>query len=116
MSKPTKQAAQATQFQKGTSGNPGGLTANERAARDLLRQTLSTPEMHAAWKVGYLNQLVAENPIILKDFADRVGGKPRDVGEEEATSSTAALVALLATLVQSKDKGRIEEDLERAAR
>lgn len=58
--------------------NPGGFVEGERIARDLLRQALSAPEMLTAWKLGYLNQLIAENPIILKDFADRIGGKPKE--------------------------------------
>ncbi len=116
--KDSKQSAESKpwQFKKGNSGNPGGLTEAERAARDLMRKALSDPDMVAAWKVAYTSQLVNENPIILKDFADRVGGKPKDTGEDESANGTAALVALLKALIQRPDRDRLEEELERAAR
>ncbi len=62
---------------KGTP-NPGGLTQAERAARDLMRRELGSPDMFQAWRAGYLAQLMEQNPLILKDYADRVGGKPKE--------------------------------------
>ncbi len=58
--------------------NPGGLTAIERAARDAIRQALAAPDMQQAWRAGYLAQLIEQNPLILKDYADRVGGRPKE--------------------------------------
>ncbi len=60
------------------SHNPGGLTREARAARELLRATLNSTEMLMAWKKAYLNQLIAENGLIIKDYADRIGGKPKE--------------------------------------
>jgi hypothetical protein len=77
--KPTKKGPELTgRIQKGETRNPGGLTADERAARDTIRKALASPEMFSSWRRGYLSQLEQENPLILKDYADRVGGKPKD--------------------------------------
>lgn len=58
--------------------NPGGKSSEDRAAADAIRNMLAAPTFLEAWREGYLNQLVAENPIILKDYADRVAGKAKE--------------------------------------
>lgn len=78
MSKPTKQGPETTQFQKGKSGNPGGLTAVEREARDSVRKALSAPAMRAAGLAAYRKLLDDANPIIVKDFMDRLAGKVKE--------------------------------------
>ncbi len=70
-----------TKFKEGNSHNPGGMTRETRAARELLRTALTSGPFSAAWKQAYLNQLIAENAIILKDYADRIGGKPKETVE-----------------------------------
>lgn len=55
-------------------------TAKERLVRriaaDFMHQQLASSEFIAAWKKSYLKALEEGNPVILRDFADRVGGKP----------------------------------------
>jgi hypothetical protein len=90
--KPTKQGPEATRFTPGQSGNPGGLTKEERSARDVLRKALSEP---ATLKLGldaYKQLLLDCNPIIVKDFMDRVAGKPTQPVEHSATESLEALI------------------------
>lgn len=60
----------------GPSPNPGGQTAAQKAARDLLDMRLDEEEYREAFLDGYLKQLEEGNPAILKDYADRKLGKP----------------------------------------
>lgn len=62
----------------GENRNPGGMTKEQRAARDLLNADLRSPTMYAAWKLNYLAALTDGNALILKDYADRVGGKVKE--------------------------------------
>lgn len=68
-------------FKPGQSGNPGGLTPEQRKHRDLVRQMLMAPELTEAWREGYLKALTDGDGTILVDFANRVLGKPKDVIE-----------------------------------
>jgi hypothetical protein len=58
--------------------NPGGLNADERAARDAIRAVLATPEMREAGLAAYKRCLAADNPVIVKDYMDRVAGKVKE--------------------------------------
>lgn len=62
----------------GLSPNPHGLSKAARATADKVRNLLSTEEFSETWRVAYLNQIKEENPLILKDYADRVLGKPKE--------------------------------------
>ncbi len=62
----------------GETRNPGGMTKEQREARDLLNADLRSPEMRDAWRASYLAALQDGNALILKDYADRVGGKPKE--------------------------------------
>lgn len=57
--------------------NPGGLTALEREARDAVRQALSG-ELRGVGLAAYRRCLEADNPVIVKDFMDRVAGKVKE--------------------------------------
>lgn len=57
--------------------NPGGLTALEREARDAIRQALSG-ELREVGLRAYQRCLEADNPLIVKDFMDRVAGKVKE--------------------------------------
>ncbi len=65
-------------FKPGSSPNPGGMTAVERAARDAMRQWLATPELRAKAQAAYERLLDADNPLIVKDATDRLAGKVRE--------------------------------------
>jgi hypothetical protein len=69
---------------------PGGMTSEQRKARDVVQTALSSAAFSDAWKAGYLELLQAKNPFILKDYADRVGGKPKETVELEVKSDPLA--------------------------
>ncbi len=66
-------------FAKGQSGNPGGMPKDARAAADALNAWLRSDAVADEGKEAYLALLEDRNPIITKDFMDRVAGKARDV-------------------------------------
>ncbi len=70
--------SEKTQFKKGTTNNPGGLTAEEREARDAVRKALAEPGMRATGLAAYRRLLEADNPVIVKDFMDRLAGKVKE--------------------------------------
>lgn len=72
--------------------NPGGLTAIEREARDAVRQALSG-ELREVGLAAYRRLLEADNPLIVKDFMDRVAGKVKERVELSADPEVAAPLA-----------------------
>ena len=87
VSKPTKTGAAVARDEKGRvvagSGalNPGGLTEDERAARDAVRKLFAAvgPEgFRDAGVTAYRELLTEKNPVIVKDFMDRLLGKARE--------------------------------------
>lgn len=70
-----RQPPHGKRFGEGQKGNPGGLTADERAARDALRQALASDDMRELGLKAYRQLLQEGNPVIVKDFMDRVAGK-----------------------------------------
>lgn len=66
-----------TQFGPGKKGNPGGMSLLEREARDVVRQALSGP-LRAVGLAAYQRLLESDNPLIVKDFMDRVAGKVKE--------------------------------------
>lgn len=71
-------------FKKGDPArNPGGLTVEEREARDILRKALAAPKFRDAWQEAYFAAIEERNPVILKDYADRVLGKAKEMVEVE---------------------------------
>src|SRR5262245_2645402 len=67
----------------GPSPNPTGMSAEEQKARDALRTALAAPEMFQAWQAAYLSLLRERNPVIVKDYADRIGGRSVDRGSDD---------------------------------
>jgi hypothetical protein len=105
---PSKQASEPHQFKPGVSGNPGGLTALEREARDAIRQALAEPEMRQIGLSAYKHLLEEGNPLIVKDFVDRVAGKVKERVEVSGDSDNplapllkAGTLAELLELVRS---------------
>ena len=62
----------------GGAANPGGMTKEQREARDAIRTWLSSEEMREEGKAAYLRLLKADNPVIVKDFMDRLAGKVKE--------------------------------------
>lgn len=70
-------------IQKGETRNPGGMTKEQRAARDLFNTDLTKPARYRRFLAAYDKALDDGNPVILKDYADRVGGKVKEAIEFE---------------------------------
>lgn len=84
-------------FPKGNKANPGGMTKDQREARDALRQFCSVDLMDIG-KAAYRSLLETGNPVIVKDWMDRVAGKVKEVADgiegEEPISAGEALAIL----------------------
>lgn len=84
--------------------NPGGLTKDAKQAAEALNAWLRSDEVSTVGKGAYLDLLRDGNPVIAKDFMDRVAGKARDVVEVKggadplATIDAARLLAALDVL------------------
>lgn len=90
MGKPTK--TEPTGVQRDAKGriipgsaaiNGGGLTAEQRQARDALNKWLCEAPQVEAGKAAYMQLLKGDsetppNPVIVKDFMDRVAGKVKE--------------------------------------
>lgn len=66
-------------FKKGQSGNPGGRTSEEIAAAKALNAALRGDDFQREAKDAYLQLLRERNPVIVKDYMDRVAGKAREL-------------------------------------
>ncbi len=100
MASDSSKQAPETRFKAGQSGNPGGLTKAERAARDALRKALSAPATLRLGIAAYKKLLLEANPLIVKDFMDRVAGKPVTPVEHSTTESLADLLAISRAAVE----------------
>lgn len=58
--------------------NPGGITKEQRAARDALNKWLCAAPQMEMGKAAYTQLLQEGNPVIVKDFMDRVAGKVKE--------------------------------------
>ncbi len=67
----------------GETRNPGGMSKEQRAARDLFNTDLSKPARYRTFLQAYDEQLALGNPAILLDYANRVGGKVKESLEIE---------------------------------
>jgi len=70
------QAGKSTQFKPGQSGNPKGRSTADLEAQALMRGFFAAGTTFEEWRKSYLEKLSEGNPLILKDYADRVDGKP----------------------------------------
>lgn len=68
-------------FQPGNRANPGGMTAEQRRARDLLNAELNTDDMRKRWVVAYSKAIDDGVAPILIDYCNRILGKPKEAIE-----------------------------------
>jgi hypothetical protein len=87
--------------------NPGGLTSEQRQARDALNRWLCDDPQIEAGKAAYLQLLRGDdenppNPVIVKDFMDRVAGKVKEhvelSGDAERPLAGLSADAIIAAL------------------
>ncbi len=86
--------------------NPGGFTAEERKARDAIRLWLVS-DMLETGKTAYAACLADKNPVIVKDFMDRVAGKVKEhvsMTDSEGNPIAALNGATLAQLLELLSK------------
>jgi hypothetical protein len=82
--KPLKPVERGTDGKlKSGTPNPGGLTSEQRQARDALNKWLCDAPQLEKGKAAYLQLLQGDsetppNPVIVKDFMDRVAGKVKE--------------------------------------
>lgn len=62
----------------GETRNPGGMTLEARAARDAMLKALAEPSRAKRGLAAYDRLLEADNPLIVKDFMDRLAGKVKE--------------------------------------
>lgn len=91
------------------SPNPGGITKEQRQARDALNAWLIEPNQMEAGKEAYKRCLAADNPVIVKDFMDRVAGKVKEHIEHEGLPSSI-LAGLTATQILAIARGEVPEE------
>lgn len=93
--------------------NPGGMTVEVRQARDLVRKALANPELVEIWLVAYRQKLMEGDVTILKDFADRVAGKPKEHVEltVDADSAVNLLGGLTVEELKAVARAQVEKEL-----
>lgn len=93
-----------TQFQKGQSGNPGGMSKETRAKLDAARDKAAevylafTEALHQTISEQQAEEIIgairADNLKLLKDVMDRTEGTPKssvDLSSEDGSMSPAGL-------------------------
>lgn len=94
-------------FAPGASGNPGGMTAEERHARTRANELLLNTSMDEVWLRSYRSALEAGVAPVILDYTYRRLGKPKDAVElEEATRDV--LLSLLARLTAEERTAQID--------
>lgn len=95
-------------IQKGETRNPGGMTAMEREARDVVRQALAGP-LRKKGLDAYERLLEADNPLIVKDFMDRLVGKVKErlsIEDEDGNAVNPFKGATLAEILEVVRSGK----------
>ena len=87
---------------KSGSANPGGMTVEMRQARDAMQLWLcDKPQVDKA-REAYVALLEEKNPVIVKDFMDRVAGKVKEQvelsGDNERPLAGLSAEAIIAAL------------------
>ena len=103
---PSTQNPEGHRWKKGQSGNPGGITSEERKARDAIRLWITT-DMLEKGKAAYARLLEADNPVIAKDFMDRIAGKVKEhvaLEDPDGNPLSALSGATLAQLLEILSK------------
>lgn len=95
---------------QGEARNPSGISVAQREAREEVREWLAKPETREAGKSAYLRLLGTDNPLIVKDFMDRVAGKPKDEGP---AGSGEVLLELLRQVLTSVSPKALEDEADR---
>lgn len=72
-------------FKKGNSGNPGGLTKEQREARDLIRELL-TGEAEAVHK-ALMTRIREGSDVLIKYAHEQLHGKAPDKLEAEVSKT-----------------------------
>lgn len=85
--KPVERAADG-KLKSGTP-NPGGITREQRQARDALNKWLCEEPQVEKGKESYLKLLGEGNHHIVLDFMNRVAGKVKDVVEHQGDAVPA---------------------------
>jgi hypothetical protein len=91
--------------------NPGGMTKELREARDEAQRFLASPKTFKAGTGSYFRLLAEGDPIITKDFMDRVAGKPKDTIEHQGEIGhpfSALADAAVKFLADAKEKAEAE--------
>lgn len=65
-------------FQKGKSGNPGGLSKEEAEARRVMQKWVAGPVVSKKFQEAYLHAMESGNATIIVDCANRLMGKVKD--------------------------------------
>ncbi len=101
-----------SKFLKGSNGNPGGLTREAAAARSQIRQALMMPGLMAKALACYERLLEQDNPLIAKDYMDRVGGKPKEHIElsEDPDAPVNHRIALTLEELQAIARSQLEKE------
>jgi hypothetical protein len=76
------------------SPNPGGLTKEQRQARDLFNARLSTPEAVNEVFERYWSALRKGNTAVLLDAVGRIAGRPSSLEHHEPLNEAAAFKEL----------------------
>lgn len=84
--------------------NAGGMTVEARAARDAMQLWLCAEPQIEAGKTAYLRLLEGDtetppNPVIVKDFMDRVAGKVKEHVEVSGDGERPLLGASVETIL-----------------
>lgn len=108
-----KTGSAATQFKPGNKANPGGLSEAEREARDAVRKALSG-DLREVGLAAYKRLLESDNPVIVKDFMDRVAGKVKEQVELSQDPSAPINAYAQVTVDELKAVARAQLEKERA--
>ncbi len=68
-------------IKKGETRNPGGMTKEVAEARAAIQKILTSTAMRRRGVAAYERLLEADNPLIVKDWMDRVAGKAKEIVE-----------------------------------
>ncbi len=98
--------------QYGKPGNPGGMTRAVRRRADEVREALSSPDFRASALRAYKALLDEGNPFIVKDWMDRVIGKPKERVEisEDPDAQVSPIMQLSLEELKAIARDRIERE------
>lgn len=94
-------------WKKGQSGNPHGVTSEQKLAAQTLAMRLDAPEYREAFLTAYLMRLKEGNQPILIDYANRKLGKAPEILEvrEDRPAASLTVEQLLAIARATEPQG-----------